>query len=113
MTIFIFLVSDAQPSTVAQLAFFSSSSLIAVSKGLATLVQSGGKMRLVASPYLSREDIKAIEMGLNQREEVITGVPPQFQPSKRVLKVRETGGGYEYTPKTHKTIERAIRKQLD
>ncbi|NJP18050.1 MAG: DEAD/DEAH box helicase family protein [Hydrococcus sp. CRU_1_1] len=53
--------------------FFSSSSLIAVSKGLAALIQSGGKMRLVASPCLSREDIKAIETGLKQREEVITG----------------------------------------
>jgi superfamily II DNA or RNA helicase/HKD family nuclease len=53
--------------------FFSSSSLVAVSKGLAALIQSGGKMRLVASPYLSREDIKAIETGLKRREEVITG----------------------------------------
>ncbi|MCU0534865.1 MAG: DEAD/DEAH box helicase family protein [Hydrococcus sp. Prado102] len=52
--------------------FFSSSSLIAVSKGLAALIQSGGKMRLVASPCLSREDINAIEMGLKRREEVIT-----------------------------------------
>lgn len=51
--------------------FFSSSSLIAVSKGLTALIRSGGKIRLVASPYLSPEDIAAIEMGLKQREKVI------------------------------------------
>ncbi|WP_186005336.1 DEAD/DEAH box helicase family protein [Pleurocapsa sp. PCC 7327] len=52
--------------------FFSSSSLIAISKVLTALIRSRGKMRLVASPYLSPEDIAAIEMGLKQREEVIT-----------------------------------------
>lgn len=52
--------------------FFSSSSLVAVSKGITALIKSGGKMQLVASPYLSLEDIKAIETGLKQREEVIT-----------------------------------------
>jgi SNF2 family DNA or RNA helicase len=46
--------------------------LVAVSKGITALIKSGGKMQLVASPYLSLEDIKAIETGLKQREEVIT-----------------------------------------
>jgi superfamily II DNA or RNA helicase len=54
--------------------FFSSSSLIAVSKGLTALIRSGGKMRLVASPCLSPEDVEAIEKGLKKREEVIAGV---------------------------------------
>lgn len=40
--------------------YFSSTSIIAVSQGLAALIEAGGKMRLVASPYLSHEDIQAI-----------------------------------------------------
>ena len=54
--------------------FFSSSSLIAVSQGLTALIQTGGKMRLVASPCLSAEDVEAIATGLKQREDVIAGV---------------------------------------
>ena len=52
--------------------YFSSTSIVTVSQGLAALIEAGGKMRLVASPYLSTEDIEAIEKGLKQREEVIT-----------------------------------------
>lgn len=53
--------------------FFSSTSMAAVAQGLTVLIRSGGKMRLVASPYLSTEDIEAITQGLRQREEVIAG----------------------------------------
>lgn len=52
--------------------YFSSTSIVAVSQGLAGLIEAGGKMRLVASPCLSTEDIEAIERGLKQREEVIS-----------------------------------------
>ncbi|GAB4232170.1 MAG: hypothetical protein Kow0049_14930 [Stanieria sp.] len=51
--------------------YFSSTSIITVSQGLAGLINAGGKMRLVASPYLSSEDIEAINRGLKQREEII------------------------------------------
>ncbi len=51
--------------------FFSSTSLAVIARGLTTFVQSGGKMRLVASPQLSHEDIAAIAKGLAQREQVI------------------------------------------
>ncbi len=54
--------------------YFSSTSIVAVSQGLAALIEAGGKMRLVASPCLSTEDIKAIEKGLRQRKEVISSV---------------------------------------
>ncbi len=54
--------------------YFSSTSIVTISQGLSALIEAGGKMRLVASPYLSSEDIKAIEKGLNQREEVIIKV---------------------------------------
>ncbi|MBE9045605.1 DEAD/DEAH box helicase family protein [Pleurocapsales cyanobacterium LEGE 10410] len=52
--------------------YFSSTSIVAVAQGLAALIDAGGKMRLVASPCLSPEDIKAIDQGLKQREEVIS-----------------------------------------
>ncbi len=54
--------------------YFSSTSIVAVSQGLAALIEAGGKMRLVASPHLAKEDIKAIEQGLKQREEIISSV---------------------------------------
>ena len=46
--------------------------LVLISQGLAALIEAGGKMRLVASPYLLPEDIKAIKKGLKQREEVVS-----------------------------------------
>ncbi|BAZ44562.1 putative restriction enzyme [Chondrocystis sp. NIES-4102] len=52
--------------------YFSSTSIVAVSQGLAALIEAGGKMRLVASPCLSHEDIKAIDKGLKQKEEVVS-----------------------------------------
>jgi DNA phosphorothioation system restriction enzyme len=52
--------------------FFSSTSMASVAGGLLALIQSGGRMRLIASPCLSAEDVEAIALGLKQREEVIT-----------------------------------------
>jgi len=46
--------------------------MAAVARGLTGLIRSGGKMQLVASPYLSQEDAVAIAQGLHQREEIIT-----------------------------------------
>jgi len=51
--------------------FFSSSALIEISKGISSLVKNGGKIQLVASPYLSDGDIKAIRKGYELREMVI------------------------------------------
>ncbi|MGD1931861.1 MAG: DNA phosphorothioation system restriction enzyme [Leptolyngbyaceae cyanobacterium] len=52
--------------------FFSSSSLALAAQGLTTFIKAGGRMRLVASPHLSKGDIEAIESGLRRREEVIS-----------------------------------------
>lgn len=52
--------------------FFSSTSMASVAGGLLALIQSGGRMRLIASPCLSAEDAEAIALGLKQREDVIT-----------------------------------------
>lgn len=51
--------------------FFSSSSLVELTKGIATMAQRGGKIQIIASPYLSEEDIEAIQKGYSEREKVI------------------------------------------
>ncbi len=51
--------------------FFSSSCLIEISKGIGELAENGGKIQLVASPYLSDEDIEAIKSGYAMRDQVV------------------------------------------
>lgn len=51
--------------------FFSSSCLIEISKGISELAKNGGKIQLVASPYLSDEDIEAIKSGYAMRDHVV------------------------------------------
>ena len=51
--------------------FFSSSSLVEISKGIATMAQADGKIQIVASPYLSDEDIEAIKRGYEAREKIM------------------------------------------
>lgn len=51
--------------------YFTSSSLTLIGKGLSEMIQNEGKMYLIASPYLDKEDIETIEMGYKAREEVI------------------------------------------
>lgn len=51
--------------------FFSSTSMAVLADGLMSFVRTGGKMRLVASPQLSEEDIEAIAQGLQQRDRIV------------------------------------------
>lgn len=51
--------------------FFSSSALIEISKGICALAKKGGKIELVASPYLSAEDEIAIRKGYEIRAKII------------------------------------------
>lgn len=53
--------------------FFSSSSLIEISKGIADMAKKGGKIEIVASPYLSDDDIRAIKEGYENRQKIIEG----------------------------------------
>lgn len=48
--------------------FFSSSSLVELTKGIASMAERGGKIQIVASPYLSDEDVEAIKKGYAERE---------------------------------------------
>lgn len=51
--------------------FFSSSALAEISKGIFGLVKNGGIIQLVASPYLSDEDVQAMKKGYELREKII------------------------------------------
>lgn len=51
--------------------FFSSSALVEISKGIIALVENGGEIELIASPYLSEEDIKSIRDGYELRDDVV------------------------------------------
>lgn len=51
--------------------YFSSSSLVEISKGIAEMAAKGGKIQIVASPYLSNEDIEAIKKGYEDRQKII------------------------------------------
>lgn len=51
--------------------FFSSSSLVEITKGIASLAKRGGKIQIVASPYLSDDDVEAIRKGYEDRDKII------------------------------------------
>lgn len=51
--------------------FFSSSSLVEISKGIAEMASEGGRIQIVASPYLTDEDIEAIKKGYEDRNHII------------------------------------------
>src|SRR5690606_18680603 len=47
-------------------------SLIEITKGLSGLIRNNGKIRLIASPKLTDEDIEAIKYGYKTKSEIIT-----------------------------------------
>ena len=51
--------------------FFSSTILAKIAVGISALVRNNGKIQIVASPYLSDEDVEAIKMGYKARDEVV------------------------------------------
>lgn len=48
--------------------FFSSSSLVEITKGICSLAERKGKIQIVASPRLSQDDIEAIQKGYEERD---------------------------------------------
>ncbi len=52
--------------------YFSSTSLIQLSVGLFEMAKNGGKIQIVCSPNLDKQDIEAIDYGYKNRDEVIT-----------------------------------------
>lgn len=53
--------------------FFSSTALIEISKGIGAMAERGGHIQIVASPYLSDEDLAAIKNGYEERDKIIEG----------------------------------------
>ncbi len=51
--------------------FFSSSALVELTKGISGLITNSGKIQLIASPYLSADDIEAIRAGYKERYAII------------------------------------------
>ena len=51
--------------------FFSSTILSNTSYGIEGLIKNGGKIHLVASPYLTEDDIEAIKAGYKKRDDII------------------------------------------
>ncbi|MFB4285073.1 DEAD/DEAH box helicase family protein [Nonomuraea sp. MTCD27] len=51
--------------------YFTSTSLAAAARGLRAFVSREGRMRLVASPHLTDEDVKAIQEGYDSRHDVV------------------------------------------
>ena len=51
--------------------FFSSSSLVQITKGITTIVKNNGRIQIVASPYLSDDDLHAIKAGYDSRENIV------------------------------------------
>ena len=51
--------------------FFSSTVLSEIADGIACLAQNGGRIQIVASPYLSEDDVEAIKKGYALRDGVI------------------------------------------
>ena len=67
-----FLVPVLEKSLVYKrgVGYFSTSSLIDISSGLFEMARHGGKIQLVCSPNLDDEDIRAINLGYEKRDEV-------------------------------------------
>lgn len=65
-----FYIPVLQESVLYQRAvgFFSSSALIAISKGVEGLIRNGGKIQIIASPRLSQEDVDEISKGYEVRK---------------------------------------------
>lgn len=62
--------------------FFSSTSLIEITKGLYGLVKNNGKIYIVASPALTEEDIEAIRKGYEKKAVIEKRILESFQEPK-------------------------------
>lgn len=69
--------------------FFSSSALAIAAKGVAHLIQNGGKMRLLVGAELSEDDVDAIQKGYDLKEKICEKLLKQFpDPEDSLVKER-------------------------
>lgn len=62
--------------------FFSSTALIELSKGLASMIKNNGKIRFIVSPLLQEDDINAIKRGYKEREIITRAMEREFYEPK-------------------------------
>ncbi len=62
--------------------FFSSSSLLSISVGIKSLVNNNGKIKIICSPKLSEQDIKAIAEGYEKRQIIENALERDFEEAK-------------------------------
>ena len=76
-----FYIPVLQESTLYKRAvgFFSSTALIDLSKGLASLIRNGGKIKFIVSPYLQEDDIIAIKRGYDEKMIVERAILREFR----------------------------------
>lgn len=70
--------------------FFSSSALVAISSGIDGLIKNGGKIQVVASPRLTKEDIEEIQKGYEVRRIIENAlireiIDPELDSEKKQL----------------------------
>ena len=58
--------------------FFSSTALIELTKGIAGIVKNGGKIQFIVSPYLSQEDVNAIQKGYEKKKVIEQALLREF-----------------------------------
>lgn len=59
--------------------FFSSTALIELTKGIAGIVKNGGKIQFIVSPYLSQEDVNAIQKGYDKKKVIEQALLREFK----------------------------------
>lgn len=62
--------------------FFSSTALIELTKGIAGIVKNGGKIQFIVSPYLSQEDVNAIQKGYEKKKVIEQALLREFKESE-------------------------------
>ena len=69
-----FLVPALKKAKVYQrsVGFFSSGVFAPIIDGIVALSRNGGQIQLIASPKLSEEDIQAIQLGYQKRQEIVS-----------------------------------------
>ncbi len=59
--------------------FFSSTALIELTKGIAGIVKNDGKIQFIVSPYLSQEDVNAIQKGYEKKKVIEQALLREFK----------------------------------
>jgi len=69
--------------------FFTSSAFCEISYGIQNLIKNNGNIKLIVSPNLTEDDVKAINKGYKQREQIVTdAIMREFTEPKNFFEQR-------------------------